>query len=148
MLFRHKSILAATRKATIMDKSSYLTVVAMTIAFSISSLNAQIPASIERTKFSLTVENGNPSGNYAAGARVVVSADTPKGGAKFTGWTGDVAILTNPSLATTTATIPFMAVTITANYTAAANSSAALGVSTPTAPTTKSRSSLGRGWEG
>ena len=77
----------------------------------------------EPTKFSLTVENGNPSGNYAAGTLVIVSADAPQAGAQFAGWKGDVEILANPFLPTTTATIPYMAVTITATYTApAANS--------------------------
>jgi hypothetical protein len=109
-----------------MNKSSYLLVVAMTIAgsisglkaFSISQQDAQIPASSEPTKFSLTVQGGSPSGNYAAGTQVTVSANAPKAGAQFAGWKGDSAILANPSLPTTIATIPSMAVTITATYTA------------------------------
>jgi hypothetical protein len=44
-------------------------------------------------------------------------------GAQFAGWKGDIAILANPSLPTTTATIPSMAVTITATYTAPATNS-------------------------
>ncbi len=48
---------------------------------------------------------------------MVVSADAPPIGAQFVGWTGDVAILANPFLPKTTATIPYMAVTITATYT-------------------------------
>src|SRR4029077_20716787 len=87
-------------------------------AFSISHLDAQIPASSDSTKFSLTVQGGSPSGNYAAGTQVTVSANAPKAGAQFAAWKGDIAILANPSLPTTTATIPFMAVTITATYTA------------------------------
>ena len=80
-------------------------------------------ASSDPTKFSLTVENGNPSGDYAAGTLVIVSAGAPDAGAQFVGWTGDVAILANPFLPKTTATIPYMPVTITATYTApAANS--------------------------
>ena len=59
-----------------------------------------------------------PSGNYAAGTQVTVSANAPKAGAQFAGWKGDIAILPNPSLPTTIATIPSMAVTITATYTA------------------------------
>jgi hypothetical protein len=55
-------------------------------------------ASSDPTKFSLTVENGNPSGDYAAGTLVTVSADAPHAGAQFVGWTGDVAILANPFL--------------------------------------------------
>ena len=109
-----------------MNKRSNLLVVAMTIAVSISGLkafsifppDAQIAASSDPTKFSLTVQGGNPSGNYAAGTQVTVSANAPKAGAQFAGWNGDIAILANPSLPTTIATIPSMAVTITATYTA------------------------------
>ena len=108
-----------------MNKSSYLLVVAMMIAISISglkalslsSLNPQIPTS-DSPKFALTVEEGTPSGNYAAGTQVIVSANAPQAGGRFTGWKGDVAILANPFLPTTAATIPFMAVTITATYSA------------------------------
>jgi hypothetical protein len=108
-----------------MNKSSYLLVVATTIAvsisgvkaFSISHQDAQIPASSDPTKFSLTVQEGNPSGNYAVGTQVTVSANA-KAGAQFAGWKGDIEILANPFLPTTSATIPSMAVTITATYTA------------------------------
>ena len=69
--------------AMILHSIGKLFVVAMTIAvsisglkaFSISHLDAQIPASSDPTKFSLTVEEGNPSGNYAAGTQVTVSAN-------------------------------------------------------------------------
>jgi hypothetical protein len=77
-------------------------------------------AASDLTKFSLTVENGNPSGNYPAGTLVVVNADVPQAGAEFLGWTGDIAILSNPFLPKTTATIPYRAVTITATYAASA----------------------------
>jgi hypothetical protein len=108
------------------NKARHLLVVAMTIAVTISKLkafsvlepNAQIPASSDPTKVSLTVQGGSPNGNYAAGTQVTVSANTPKAGAQFAGWKGDIAILANPSLPTTIATIPSMAVTITATYTA------------------------------
>jgi hypothetical protein len=68
----------------------------------------------------LTVENGEPSGSYRTGNQVVVTADAPPVGAEFARWTGDIAILANPFLPTTSATIPYMAVTITATYTAPA----------------------------
>ena len=108
------------------NKARHLFVVATTIAVSISGLkafsifhqDAQIPASSDPTKFSLTVQEGSPSGNYAAGTQVTVSANAPKAGAQFAGWKGDIVILANPSLPTTIATIPSMAVTITATYTA------------------------------
>jgi hypothetical protein len=117
-----------------MDRHSKLLLVAiatMVAATTISALGAGSAfqgeeatiASSDPTKFSLTVENGNPSGDYAAGTLVIVSADAPHAGAQFVGWTGDVAILANPFIPNTTATIPYRPVTITATYTApAANS--------------------------
>jgi hypothetical protein len=65
---------------------------------------------------SLTVEGGTSSGNYAAGTLVIVSANPPSAGAQFTGWTGDVVILANPFLPTTTALVPQTAVTIKATF--------------------------------
>lgn len=109
-----------------MNRTSKLFLVTVAVAAATISAQETTTASSDPTKFSLTVQKGNPSGNYAAGALVIVSADAPKAGAQFAGWTGDVEILANPSLPTTTATIPFMAVTITATYTAPA------GNSTPT----------------
>jgi hypothetical protein len=64
----------------------------------------------------LTVTNGTGSGNYPPGTQVTVSANPPASGQQFTGWTGDVAILANPSAATTTATIPSSNVSIRATY--------------------------------
>jgi List-Bact-rpt repeat protein len=113
-----------------MNTTRNLLFVAMVVAAAtISALPGEetTTASSDPTEFLLTVEKGNPSGKHAAGTRVTVSADAPKAGAQFAGWTGDVAILANPSLPTTSATIPFMAVTISATYTApAANSLPAL----------------------
>jgi Divergent InlB B-repeat domain len=71
-------------------------------------------------QFSLTVERGEPSGYYAPGTQVTVTADPAPPGQRFAGWTGDIVILANPFLSKTTATVPFMAVTITATYEATA----------------------------
>jgi hypothetical protein len=109
-----------------MKRTCKLLVVAMAVsALSIAGLKAgwssqreqPSPASNDPAAFSLTVENGKPSGSFKTGTQVVVSADAPPIGAQFAGWTGDVAILANPFLPKTTATIPYMAVTITATYT-------------------------------
>ena len=114
----------------IMITTRNLLFVAMVVAAAaISALPGEetTTASSDPSKFSLTVEKGNPSGLHAAGTQVVVRADAPKAGVQFAGWTGDVEILANRFLPTTSATIPFMAVTITATYTApAANSLSAL----------------------
>ena len=87
------------------------------------------PASADPIKFSLTIEKGKPGGSYPAGTLVTVVADAAPAGAQFTGWTGDVAILANPFIPETSATIPYMAVTITATYSAP--------VATYTAPVAK-----------
>ncbi len=64
----------------------------------------------------LTVTNGTGSGNYPPGTQVAVSANSPASGQQFTGWTGDVSILTNPAAMTTTARIPSSNVSIRATY--------------------------------
>ena len=109
-----------------MNRSTKQFAVAIAVASIITGLKAGSTSQSEEgasngpASVSLTVEGGNPSGNYAAGTLVTVSADAPQAGAQFAGWTGDVAILVNPFLPTTTAIIPNMAVTITAAYTAPA----------------------------
>jgi hypothetical protein len=65
----------------------------------------------------LTVNNGSPSGFYAPGTMVTVSANAPPPGQHFDIWTDDIQILVNPFIPTTTATIPSsIAVTVTATY--------------------------------
>jgi uncharacterized repeat protein (TIGR02543 family) len=65
---------------------------------------------------SLTVVNGTGSGSYAVGSSVTVTANAAAAGYTFSGWSGNTAILSNSSAATTTATIPASSSTITANY--------------------------------
>jgi hypothetical protein len=72
--------------------------------------------------YALTVNSGSGTGNYLEGASVKVTADAPPFGQEFAGWTGDIAILSNPFIPTTTATIPRMGVTIAATYSAVTGS--------------------------
>jgi hypothetical protein len=74
------------------------------------------PASGRATKVSLTVKQGKPSGTYAAGSQILVHADAAPTGTKFLVWAGDIEILADPASPTTTATIPFTPVTLTATY--------------------------------
>jgi Endonuclease/Exonuclease/phosphatase family/Divergent InlB B-repeat domain len=67
----------------------------------------------------LNVHGGGGDGEYPAGTLVTVTADPPPSGQRFAGWTGDTSILANPFLATTSATIPTVDVSLTATYTAA-----------------------------
>jgi Tol biopolymer transport system component len=64
----------------------------------------------------LKVENGTGDGSYAPGTIVTVTADPAPAGQHFVGWTGDIVILSNPNLETTTAIIPSMDVAIVAKY--------------------------------
>jgi hypothetical protein len=66
----------------------------------------------------LTVNKGSGSENYLIGSFVRVSADEAPKGRRFAGWTGDIAILANPLMATTTAIVPPISVAITAPYSA------------------------------
>jgi cytochrome c peroxidase len=71
------------------------------------------PTATAATAPTLTVDNGRRSGQ---GKVVTVTADPPPPGKKFAGWSGDIQILANPSLSTTTATIPSIDVTVSATY--------------------------------
>jgi hypothetical protein len=96
----------------------------------------------------LTVNNGTASGDET-GTLVTVTADAAPPGTHFVGWSGDVDVLANPSLPTTTATIPFVPVTITATYTAPpANSLVAPVPATSTPPGAKFHTSFSTQWEG
>jgi hypothetical protein len=66
--------------------------------------------------YPLLVNGGTGTGEYAPGTMVSVSASAEPAGASFVGWTGDVEILANRFLSTTTATVPLQAVAITATY--------------------------------
>jgi Endonuclease/Exonuclease/phosphatase family/Divergent InlB B-repeat domain len=71
---------------------------------------------VEETQM-LNVHDGSGDGEYPAGTIVTVTAGPPTG-EQFAGWTGDTSILANPFLATTSATIPTVDVSLTATYTA------------------------------
>jgi Divergent InlB B-repeat domain len=64
----------------------------------------------------LTVKGGSGSGQHDVGTPVTVTANPPPSGQQFTGWSGDIQILANPFMPTTTATMPSIDVTITATY--------------------------------
>ena len=66
--------------------------------------------------YALTVNSGSGSGNYTEGAVVGISAGSAPSGKDFSVWTGDVAYVADPYSATTTVTMPAMAVEVTATY--------------------------------
>jgi Divergent InlB B-repeat domain/Fibronectin type III domain len=70
----------------------------------------------DASAYVLTVNNGSGTGNYIPGTLVTVSASSAPEGQYFDRWVDDWVILANPWLLTTTATIPYQDVTITASY--------------------------------
>jgi len=93
------------------DESTTAATDESTTAATDDSTTATAPASQ-----ALTVNNGSGSGNHTPGNVVTVTANDPPAGQQFAGWTGDVQILANPTLPTTTATVPSTPVTITPTY--------------------------------
>jgi len=70
------------------------------------------------TTYAVTVTNGAGGGNYAQGATVTITANTPPTGQKFILWTTASADVTlaDANSASTTFTMPGNAVTVTANF--------------------------------
>ena len=65
----------------------------------------------------LTVNDGTGSRvTWMLAPTVTVTANPPPSGQEFSGWSGYIQILANPSLSTTTATMPSIDVTISATY--------------------------------
>ena len=71
--------------------------------------------------YTVTVINGSGSGNYAAGATVLITANTPAAGSVFNKWVTESqgVALASVSTSPTTFTMPANNVTITAEFTAA-----------------------------
>lgn len=73
----------------------------------------------EATTYALTIEGGSGSGNYAAGSQVTIIAAAPETGKAFNEWTGDAEAALDAKSASTTVTMPSSAITLTATYIAA-----------------------------
>jgi Divergent InlB B-repeat domain len=80
---------------------------------SLASNAVIVPVKGGATTYTLNVNGGSGSGNYAAGTVVNVSANPPAG-QTFTKWTG--ATVTNPLAASTTLVMPAAHTSLTANY--------------------------------
>ena len=79
--------------------------------------NAEITATYTDKVWTLTVNSGAGDGSYAASTIVDINADTPSSGNEFDEWTGDTAGIANVSSASTTLTMPYANVEVTATYT-------------------------------
>ena len=80
------------------------------------SVTGQICHSCVPKPYSLTVNSGDGSGDYAEGKMTVVAADPPPAGYIFNAWTGNVEILSHAGFPTTLATMPAYDCQITATY--------------------------------
>jgi len=68
-------------------------------------------------KHTLTVNSGSGDGDYAESAIVPIAADAPATGKQFEAWTGDVSYVASTTSASTTVTMPYANVEVTATYT-------------------------------
>jgi hypothetical protein len=68
-------------------------------------------------KHTLTVNSGSGDGDYAESAVVPIAADAPATGKQFMAWTGDVSYVASTTSASTTVTMPYANVEVTATYT-------------------------------
>jgi uncharacterized repeat protein (TIGR02543 family) len=78
--------------------------------------------------FPLSVIDGTGDGDYAPGTVVPIAASAPPADQVFDAWTGDTAFVADPSLPSTTVTMPEQAVSVTATYKAAPPETFALTV--------------------
>jgi len=90
--------------------STTLTMPAATVT--ISASYRDLPALV----YSLSVNNGSGDGDYAVGSEVAINADPAPAGQQFDAWTGDIAVVADPSQASTTLTMPAAVVNLTAGY--------------------------------
>jgi hypothetical protein len=81
-----------------------------------AGMEATAATATAATAPTLTVNGGSGSGQHDAGTTVTVTANPAPSGQQFAGWSGDIQILANPFMPTTTATMPSIDVTITATY--------------------------------
>ncbi len=81
-----------------------------------SGFGADVETSTNPAARRLTVTGGTGGGFYEAGTTIAVRANPAPSDGLFLGWTGDTTILANPSLAATSATMPSVAVSVTATY--------------------------------
>jgi endoglucanase len=77
-----------------------------------------VTATYKDQLFTLTVNNGSGSGDYAAGTDVAIAADSPDEGMIFDEWTGDVEFIDSISKSSATLIMPSKDIAVTATFTA------------------------------
>jgi uncharacterized repeat protein (TIGR02543 family) len=101
------------------DVANVANVNASTTTVTMPAGNVSVTATYEPL-YTLTVTSGSGDGSYIQGAVVNIQADAPPQGYTFNGWTGGTQYLANPSVSSTTVTMPAGNVSITATYTPSA----------------------------
>lgn len=94
----------------------YFTVRAINTTGLVSLPSNEVIYTIPFPTYNLTVNNGTGDGNYHEGDIIPIIADLPEIGFQFKWWIGDTMILNNQLSPNTTALIPSMDVTVTAEY--------------------------------
>ncbi len=79
---------------------------------SVTAVYAHAPSEL----FTLTVSNGSGGGQYAEGAQIAISADSPQNGNMFDRWTGDVNHVADVNSSQTTVSMPATNIAISATY--------------------------------
>jgi|GEM_PF-3705341 len=92
--------------------SSTTTVTMPAYAVTVTATYEIIPV----TKYALTVTNGSGSGSYANMKSVVITANAPPVGQRFSLWIGDVAYVNDVSDTQTTVTMPGKDIAVKATY--------------------------------
>ncbi len=122
-------------ETVVADKTKVATIITMpegdvaAIANYNSTAAEATPTPAPSTLHSLLVHNGSGSGSYAVGAQVVIVANNPAAGQKFTGWTvsPDSTVITDKTLPGAVITMPDNDVAVIANYKSTATGSGNTG---------------------
>lgn len=111
---------SSNNKSTSSTTTSTSTSSTSTTSSNTSGTSTTSGSNSSSTMYTVTVENGSGSGSYAAGATVVIAANTPATGMVFSKWTtqSNGVTLASVSLPATTFVMPANNVTVTANYVA------------------------------
>jgi uncharacterized repeat protein (TIGR02543 family) len=89
-----------------------------TATFEMPNNAVSVRAVFEEITYTVTVTDGTGSGNYAAGATVSITADSPPSGQQFKNWTtaSEGVTFANANSSSTSFTMPSNAVSVTANF--------------------------------
>lgn len=91
-------------------------------SYALTTMKTNLQAALDddcnkgETKFSLTINKGSGSGNYAENANITISANAPDAGYVFETWIGDTQYVASPQNGTTSVSMPAKAITVEATF--------------------------------